>query len=113
MFDLLIENAKLGKPITGICLGMQMMLDKGYEDGINSGLGLIKGEVKYMGEIQSDKKMIIPHVGWNFIKSNNDNFDSDIFNSIQYFVHSFNATNVPLIILCIPLIIIRKNGLHQ
>ena len=46
--------------------------------------------------LRSDKKMIIPHVGWNFIKSNNDNFDSDIFNSIQYFVHSFNATNVPL-----------------
>ena len=35
IFDVLIENSKLGKPIIGICLGMQMMLDKGYEDGIN------------------------------------------------------------------------------
>ena len=95
IFDLLIENSKLGKPIIGICLGMQMMLDKGYEDGINSGLGLIKGEVKYMGEIKSDKKMIIPHVGWNIIKSNNGSFESDINNSMQYFVHSFNATEVP------------------
>ncbi len=95
IYSLLIESVKSGKPIIGICLGMQMMLDKGYEDGINSGLGLIKGEVKYMGEIHSDKKMIIPHVGWNFIKSNNDSFESDIFNSRQYFVHSFNATAVP------------------
>tara|TARA_B100000401_G_scaffold406236_1_gene321641 strand:- start:286 stop:1740 length:1455 start_codon:yes stop_codon:yes gene_type:complete len=101
IFDALIENSKLGKPIIGICLGMQMMLDKGYEDGINSGLGLIKGEVKFMGEINSDKKMIIPHVGWNFIKSNNDILDSDVLNSMQYFVHSFNATDVPL-----------KNRLH-
>ena len=95
IFDLLIENSKLGKPIIGICLGMQMMLERGYEDGINSGLGLIKGEAKYMGEIKSDRKMLIPHVGWNIIKSNNESFNSDIFNSMQYFVHSFNATDVP------------------
>ena len=52
IYSLLIESVKSGKPIIGICLGMQMMLDKGYEDGINKGLGLIKGEVQYMGKIQ-------------------------------------------------------------
>lgn len=95
IYDLLIESVKLGKPIIGICLGMQMMLDKGYEDGINKGLGLIKGEVEYMGRIHLDKNMLIPHIGWNHIKSNKENSNFKELNSMQYFVHSFNAISVP------------------
>ncbi|WP_288262957.1 imidazole glycerol phosphate synthase subunit HisH [uncultured Prochlorococcus sp.] len=95
IYNLLIESVNLGKPIIGICLGMQMMLDKGYEDGINKGLGLIKGEVQYMGKIHSEKKMLIPHIGWNYIKSNQEDLNFKELNSMQYFVHSFNAISVP------------------
>ena len=89
------------------------MLDKGYEDGINSGLGLIKGEVKYMGEIHSDKKMIIPHVGWNIIKSNKQSFDSDILIACNILFIALMQLMFLLKIGFIPLIIIRKNGLPQ
>ena len=78
---------KKGKPIFGICLGMQILFSKSYENGINSGLGIIKGEVK-----KFDKKYeIVPNIGWNSIKLNNknkgclDNGDDKFF----YFVHSF------------------------
>lgn len=92
----LIERAKRGDPIIGICLGMQMLFDKGFEDGINNGLGLIPGEVNNMSQICGKENIILPHVGWNFIKGNDmfscNNYGDQI---MQYFVHSFNAYKVP------------------
>ncbi len=88
------ELAASGKPLLGICLGMQMLFDKSYEYGEHQGLGLIPGEVVPMeGVIPADLK--IPHIGWNALKFTKTN---PLFAQIQdgdcvYFVHSYYATN--------------------
>ena len=88
------ELAAAGKPLLGICLGMQMLFDKSYEYGEHQGLGLIPGEVVPMeGVIPADFK--IPHIGWNALKFTKD---SPLFSQIRdgdcvYFVHSYYATN--------------------
>ena len=88
------EQAALGKPLLGICLGMQMLFEKSYEYGEHDGLGLIKGQVVGMaGIIPSELK--IPHIGWNSLQMPKP---SKLFKYIKpddyvYFVHSFYATN--------------------
>lgn len=87
------EQTATGKPLLGICLGMQMLFEKSYEYGVHEGLGLLKGEVIPMeGTLPPELK--IPHIGWNaleFVKK-----DSILLSGIQegdfvYFVHSFYA----------------------
>ncbi len=90
----IIDEANRGKPLMGICLGMQMLFDKSYEYGCHEGLGLISGEVVPMsGKIPENLK--IPHIGWNEL-----HFDksSPIFKYVKegdcvYFVHSYYAEN--------------------
>ena len=88
------ELAAAGKPLLGICLGMQLLFEKGYEYGEHEGLGLIKGSVVPMeGVIPADLK--IPHIGWNALKFKNP---SPLFRNIKdgdcvYFVHSFYAAD--------------------
>lgn len=94
LFDLIISQAKGGKDVMGICLGMQMLFGKSYEFGEHSGLGLLKGEIVPM-QGKLDEKYKIPHIGWNalhFVK------DSRLFKYINegdcvYFVHSYYAEN--------------------
>ncbi len=89
----IIEQAQQGKPLLGICLGMQMLFTKSYEYGEHEGLGLLKGEVVGMqGTIPESLK--IPHIGWNALHFEKDN---PLFKYINdgdcvYFVHSFYAT---------------------
>ena len=91
--DLLKEESAAGKPILGICLGMQLLLEKSYEDGEHEGLGLIPGEIRPIADvIPADYK--IPHIGWNALHFKGS---SPLFRHIQdgdfvYFVHSFYAT---------------------
>ena len=86
-------EAAAGKPIMGICLGMQMLFEKSYEYGEHEGLGLLKGSVVPMeGSIPANPK--IPHIGWNALKFEKD---SKLFKYIKegdcvYFVHSFYAS---------------------
>ena len=90
---LLIEEAKKGKRIMGICLGMQLLFEKSYEYGEHEGLGLLKGSVVPMqGVIPSDLK--IPHIGWNAlnIKATHPIFKYINENDYVYFVHSYYAT---------------------
>ena len=92
--EIVKAEAKSGKPLMGICLGMQLLLETGYEYGVYEGLGLIPGEVRPIQDvIPADYK--IPHIGWNPLQFVGD--PSPIFRSIQegdcvYFVHSFYAT---------------------
>ena len=93
--DLVIkQQAKTGKEIMGICLGMQMLFEKSYEFGEHQGLGLLKGSVISMeGTIPAGLK--IPHIGWNALHFSKD---SKLLRYIKegdcvYFVHSFYATD--------------------
>lgn len=87
------EAAK-GKPVMGICLGMQMLFERSYEYGCHEGLGLLKGSVVAMkGYI--DEKLKVPHIGWNelqFTKSH-DLFKYCKNGDFVYFVHSYFASD--------------------
>lgn len=82
------EQAK-SKPLLGICLGMQILFDKGFEYGEHEGLSLITGEVQKM----SPKGLAIPHMGWNLLHSN---YNCKLMKGLSssnyvYFVHSYMA----------------------
>ena len=89
---LIKEETAGGKPLLGICLGMQLLFERSYEFGEHEGLGLIKGSVVPLeGRIPKDLKL--PHIGWNSLKLYGD---CPIFKNIKngdfvYFVHSFFA----------------------
>lgn len=82
------EQAKI-KPFLGICLGMQLIFEKGYEFEECDGLGLIKGSVRKM----ENTDLIIPHMGWNKLEVLNDCklLDGLGDNEYVYFVHSYKA----------------------
>ena len=88
------ELAAGGKPLLGICLGMQLLFEKSYEYGEHEGLGLIPGNVRPIREvIPADYK--IPHIGWNALHFRQD---CPIFKYLSeedcvYFVHSFYAAD--------------------
>ena len=92
---IVIEEAHKGKPILGICLGMQLLLEKSFEYGEHAGLGLIKGEIRPIADvIPADLK--IPHIGWNnlhFGKNKHPLFRYLREGDCVYFVHSFYGTN--------------------
>ena len=93
--DVIVSQAKKGKPIMGICLGMKLLFDKSFEYGEHSGLGLIKGEIRPISDV-TDKSLKIPHIGWNSLKFTDKK--SRIFRYINdgdfvYFVHSYYAAN--------------------
>ena len=89
-----IEQANAGKPLMGICLGMQLLFDEGLEYGCHKGLGLIPGRVISISEV-IPKGLKIPHMGWNGL---NFQKESPLLSKIKdgdcvYFVHSFCAVD--------------------
>lgn len=94
LFEVIISEVKNGKPILGICLGMQLLFEKSYEYGEHEGLGLLKGSIRPMNQyVKSGLK--IPHIGWNALNFVRDN---PLFSYIKdgdcvYFVHSYFATD--------------------
>jgi len=101
--QVVIEEAESGKPLMGICLGMQLLFDTGEEYGVHEGLGLIPGRVVSMkGVVPEDYK--IPHIGWNALifpkerGGDNPSEKSPLFKYVEngdcvYFVHSFYAAD--------------------
>ena len=87
----IVEEAKGGKHLMGICLGMQMLLERSYEYGCHEGLGLIKGSIRPISDvIPADLK--IPHIGWNqlsFGESKHPIFKYLNEGDCVYFVHSY------------------------
>ena len=86
--------AAQGTPLLGICLGMQLLLDRSFEFGEHPGLGLISGDIRPIsGAVPAELK--IPHMGWNALAFPGEKHP--LFRYIQegdcvYFVHSFYAT---------------------
>ena len=78
------------KPLLGICLGMQMLFEKGYEFGETDGMGLIKGCVKLM---EPEGNLAIPHIGWNELEKNEECplLAKCGEGEYVYFVHSYAA----------------------
>ena len=95
--QVILEEAAKGKPLMGICLGMQLLFDESLEFGQYKGLGLIPGRVVPMeGVIPADYK--IPHFGWNALHFPADKPRHKLLKTVQdnecvYFVHSFYATD--------------------
>lgn len=89
--EVVIDEARSGKPLLGICLGMQMLFERSYEYGEHDGLGLIGGSVKPMRDIiPADMK--IPQIGWNSLRFHGEK--NQLFKYINegdfvYFVHSY------------------------
>jgi glutamine amidotransferase len=75
---------KEAKPFLGICVGMQVLADYGYEFGTHKGLGWVPGNIK---KLETSDDLTLPHIGWNAVESDG------IFSSINgldfYFVHSY------------------------
>jgi glutamine amidotransferase len=92
LIDILNEEVlKSKKPFLGICLGMQLVAKKSHENGETNGLGWVDAEVVKFDFTDYDKKLKIPHVGWNNVSYKNNNllFDGIANNSDFYFVHSY------------------------
>jgi len=92
--QLVKELAEAGKPIMGICLGMQLLFEKSYEYGEHAGLGLLSGSVRPIADvIPGDLK--IPHIGWNALHFKKESSLLRYINQgdCVYFVHSFYAAN--------------------
>lgn len=77
------------KPILGICVGMQLLATNSEENGLHNGLDWIKGSVQ---KINAPKPLSVPHVGWNDVKSMNQNilFNRNVGNANFYFDHSYH-----------------------
>lgn len=82
-----MDFAKTGKPVMGICLGMQLLFERSFEFGVFFGLGLVDGDISLM-----QTALKVPHIGWNQVRVKKDSpllqgLDGEDF----YFVHSYAA----------------------
>ena len=92
--QMVYEAVKAGKPMMGICLGMQMLFEKSFEYGEHQGLGLLKGQVIPMAGLLPEN-LKVPHMGWNALQITNPH-SKLLANTKEgdyvYFVHSYFAT---------------------
>ena len=90
-----IQAEAARKPLLGICLGMQLLFDRGFEYGEHPGLGLVPGQVVDLHGALEDKSLKVPHMGWNSLQLVKDD---SLFRYVRdgeyvYYVHSFYAAN--------------------
>ena len=95
------ETAK-GKPLLGVCLGMQMLFERSHEYGIHEGLGLLKGEIRPISE-RISAGLKIPQMGWNSLKIVKDSplLKYTREGEYVYFVHSYSATDCEVSLLAV------------
>ncbi len=88
------ERVAAGVPLLGICLGMQLLFQKGYEYGVHDGLGLLSGEVRAMTEVLPGG-LKVPHIGWNALHILREcpilRYTRE--GDCVYYVHSFHAVH--------------------
>lgn len=93
MVEAIKAFAASGKPVLGICLGMQLLFESSEEFGTHEGLGLIKGKVERFDESKFSEHLKVPHMGWNRMFTK----DHPLFNELDdlhylYFVHTYHVT---------------------
>lgn len=88
-----LREQALEKPLLGICLGMQLLFDRGFEYGEHLGLGLVPGEVVALRGALADQRLKVPHMGWNSLRFRRDDpiFAHSKDGEYVYYVHSFYA----------------------
>ena len=103
LVDTIMKQVKNGKPMLGICLGMQLLFDESHEYGMHKGLGLIKGTIASISEdlksagketvqtLAGEEELKVPHIGWNALTFPED---EPLFKNVNqgdcvYYVHSF------------------------
>lgn len=91
MKEAIYEFSKTGKPMIGICLGMQLLFESSQEFGHTEGLGLIDGEVVKFDKSKMHEDIKIPHMGWNTIINKEHSLFDGLENPYLYFVHSYHA----------------------
>jgi imidazole glycerol-phosphate synthase subunit HisH len=88
--DAIVEHARVRqRPLLGVCLGMQLLMDVGHEDGEHRGLGLLPGSVESLADIAGG--LVVPHVGWNEVVPAGPSriFDGGEGKPCFYFVHGY------------------------
>lgn len=91
MRQAILEYAKSGKPMMGICLGMQLLFESSLEFGEHEGLGLIDGHIVKFDKTQMHEEIKIPHMGWNTIQNKTSMLFHGLNNPFLYFVHSYHV----------------------
>jgi glutamine amidotransferase len=92
LVDPIRRHVEQGKPLLGICLGMQLIFDTGHEDGTHAGLGLVRGQcVRF--DVDRTLHLKVPHMGWNQLRIEKD---CPLFSGLApqanaYFVHSYHV----------------------
>ena len=98
LVEAITEQTENGKPLLGICLGMQLLFEESHEYGIHKGLGLVKGQVASIDDDLKKSELTglkVPHIGWNSLSFKKD---EPLFKYIKqgdfvYYVHSFYGRN--------------------
>lgn len=95
--EIVKAEAAAGRPLLGICLGMQLLFEKSYEYGEHDGLGLIAGSVRPIAPMIGEG-LKVPHIGWNGLEFPKGREKSRLYRYIQeggcvYFVHSYAAVD--------------------
>lgn len=86
----LLNHAKAGKPVVGICLGFQLLFEKSSENGNHAGLGLVDGEVLSFNKVKNQFSVQVPNIGWEKVKVS-DSVKNENLNFDAYFTHSYFA----------------------
>lgn len=91
MKEAILEFAQSGKPMIGICLGMQLLFESSQEFGHHEGLGLIEGQIVKFDKSKMHEDYKIPHMGWNTLETKTNELFHGLDNPYLYFVHSYHA----------------------
>lgn len=91
--EMIRAYAQTGKPILGICLGMQLLFEESTEGGLTKGLALLPGKVeRFRGYTAAGQSYKVPHMGWNRLRfENSSSLTENVEQGHVYFVHSYHA----------------------
>ena len=93
----IFNHTEKGKPVLGICVGMQVLTQTGHENGEHDGLGLIGGITRSIQQLDPIQGMRVPNIGWTEVEQSEDNRNSVLFadaskSNFAYFAHSYSVS---------------------